>query len=158
MSEYTHIRAYHACRTSDIESYIKKGIHSFSRKQAYKIVHDTLIQCGIEEKEILKCFNVKWNSDIHHFNTICVSISKEELLNLSGHYLIYGSEFICGMAADLFCQHKLRQIGIPTLIECHIDKMKFSWETLQCIESNEMEHGCWDGEFIYWMTCLQMKL
>lgn len=38
---------------------------------------------------------------IHHFNTICVSISKEDLLNLSGHYLIYGSEFICGMAADL---------------------------------------------------------
>lgn len=145
LSEYTHIRAYHGCRTSNVESYIKEGIHTFNRKQAYKIVHDTLIQCNIEEKVILKCFNEKWNDNRDHFDKVCVNISKEDMLHLSGHYLVYGSEFICGMAADLFCQYKLKEIGKPTLIECHIDKCKFSWSNLQAIEDNEIKYGCWDG-------------
>lgn len=145
LSGYTHIRAYHGCRTSNIESYIKEGIHSFSRKQAYKIVHDTLLQCGKEEKEILKCFNEKWNDTIDHFDKVCVNISKKDMLHFSGHYLVYGSEFICGMAGDLFCQDKLKKIGKPTLIECHIDKRKFSREALQWIEDNEIKYGCWDG-------------
>ncbi len=145
LSEYTHIRAYHGCRTSNIESYIKEGIHSFNRKQAYKIVRDTLFQCGIEEKEILKCFNEKWNDYTDHYNNVCVNISKEDMLYLSGHYLVYGSEFICGMSADLFCQYKLKKIGKPTLLECHIDKRKFSRSTLQAIEDNGIKYGCWDG-------------
>lgn len=145
LSEYTHIRAYHGCRTSNIESYIKEGIHSFNRKQAYKIVRDTLFQCGIEEKEILKCFNEKWNDYTEHYNNVCVNISKEDMLYLSGHYLVYGSEFICGMSADLFCQYKLKKIGKPTLLECHIDKRKFSRSTLQAIEDNGIKYGCWDG-------------
>lgn len=145
LSEFTHIRVYHACRTTNTESYIKEGIHSFSRKQAYKMVKDTLSQCGIEEKEILKCFNEKWNDNIDHFNNVCVNISKEDMLHLSGHYLVYGSEFICGMAADLFCQYKLKKIGKPTLLECHINKRKFSRSTLQAIEDNEIKYGYWDG-------------
>lgn len=145
LTEYTHIRAYHACRTSNADSYINEGIHTFSRKQAYKIVFDTLKQCDIEEKDILDCFNEHWENSIHHFDTICLNISKEDLLNLSGHYLIYGSEFICGMAADLWCQYKLKKIGVPTLFECHIDKRKFSLTDLQAIENNEMKYGCWDG-------------
>lgn len=145
LSGYTHIRAYHGCRTSNVESYIKEGIHSFSRKQACKMVKNTLTQCGIREDEIRKCFDRHWDEDLHHYNTICLSISKKELLNESGHYLIYGSEFICGMAADLFCQYKLKKIGKPTLLECHIDKQKFSRSTLQAIEDNEIKYGCWDG-------------
>lgn len=145
LSGYTHIRAYHGCRTSNVESYIKEGIHSFSREQAYKIVSNILLQCGIQEKEILKCFNKKWNNNIDHFNNVCVNISKEDMLHLSGHYLVYGSEFICGMAADLFCQYKLKKIGKPTLLECHIDKRKLSRSTLQAIEDNEIKYGCWDG-------------
>lgn len=145
LSEYTHIRAYHGCRTLNVESYIKEGIHSFSRKQAYKIVHDILLQCGIEEKEILKCFNKKWNDDMDHFDKVCVNISKEDMLYLSGHYLIYGSEFICGICADLFCQYKLKKIGKPTLLECHIDKQKFSRSTLQAIEDNDIKYKSWDG-------------
>lgn len=145
LSQYTHIRAFHACRTSNIKSYMEEGIHKFNRPQAYKIVHDILIQCDIKEEVILNCFEEHFNNKIHHFNKICVNISKKELLNFSGHYLIYGSEFICGIAAELVCQHKLKKIGIPTLIECYIDKRKFSDEVLEYIENNEMKYGCWDG-------------
>mgnify|MGYP006922394784 FL=1 len=49
------------------------------------------------------------------------------------------------MAADLFCQYKLKKIGKPTLIECHIDKSKFPQSILQAIENNEVKYGCWDG-------------
>lgn len=145
LTNYTHIRVYHACRTTNIDSYISEGIHTFSRKQAYKIVYGILSQCNIEENDILRCFNKRWREDIHHYNLVCVNISKEVLLNEAGHYLIYGSEFICSIAADLFCQNKLKKIGMPTLIECYVAKEKFAADDIKLIEDNKMLDGSWDG-------------
>lgn len=110
LSEYTHIRVYHACRPIDIKEYLENGIHTFSKAEAYIKVKERLRRIGINEKKIEKVFNEHWENDIHHFNKICVNISKAELLNESGHYLVYGSEFICGMAVDLFCQQKLKDL------------------------------------------------
>lgn len=145
LSEYTHIRVYHACRPIDIKEYLENGIHTFSKAEAYIKVKERLRRIGINEKKIEKVFNEHWENDIHHFNKICVNISKAELLNESGHYLVYGSEFICGMAVDLFCQQKLKDIGVPTLFECHIDKRKIPLEVIQFIEDDEMAVGSWDG-------------
>lgn len=145
LSEYTHIKVYHACRTQNIEAYLKEGIHTFTKEDAYQIANDTLMKCGIDEKHIVKCFEKNWKGQIHHFNRVCVSISKEELLQDSGHYLVYGSEFICSMAAELGCQYKLKNIGIPTIFECDVDIKKFTSETINMIECDNITTGIWDG-------------
>ncbi|WP_024348125.1 hypothetical protein [Lacrimispora indolis] len=145
LSNYTHIKVYHTCRTLNIDSYIREGVHCFTKKEAYKEILEILLQCNISEKDILKCFNDHWNSGSDHFNCVYVNISKEELLNESGHYLVYGSEFVCGMASDLFCQHRLKRIGIPTLIECNIAIEKIPGEVRDFIEKNRYEDGAWDG-------------
>jgi len=84
-----------------------------------------LSQCNIEENDILRCFNRRCREEIHHYNLVCVNISKEVLLNEARHYFIYGSEFVCSIAADLFCQNKLKKIGNSTLIDCCVAKEKF---------------------------------
>ena len=104
-----------------------------------------LTQCGIDAQTITEVFNEQWDSSIHHFNKICVSISKDELLDKSGHYLVYGSEFISGMAAQLFCQDELKQIGVPTIFVCDVAISKFPLDILEVIEDGSFYNGRWDG-------------
>lgn len=54
LSEYTHIRVYHACRPTNINKYLENGIHDFSKKETYEFVKDRLSQCGIDEMSIRK--------------------------------------------------------------------------------------------------------
>lgn len=145
LSEYTHIKVYHACRTQNVDSYLKEGIHTFTKREAYRMAKDILMKCDIDEKQITKCFEQNWGKNIHHFNRVCVNISKEELLQESGHYLVYGSEFICSMAAELGCQYELKHIGIPTISECDVDIKKFTSETISMITDNDFSTGIWDG-------------
>lgn len=143
--QYTHIRVYHACRPTDVNEYLENGIHDFTKQEAYNIALSRLTQCGIDEQSITEVFNEQWDSSIHRFDTICVSISKDELLDKAGHYLVYGSEFINGMAAQLFCQDELKQIGVPTIFVCDVEISKFSLDILEVIEDGSFYNGRWDG-------------
>lgn len=145
ISAYTHIRVFHACRPTNIEDYLENGIHDFTKEEAYNIAKDKLIQCGIDEDRIKEVFKEAWDEPGSPFNQICANISKDELMNESGHYLVYGSEFICGMAARLFCQNELKKIGIPTIFVCDVDICKFSAETKEYIENGSFYDGSWDG-------------
>ncbi|WP_219993690.1 hypothetical protein [Paenibacillus cellulosilyticus] len=49
-----------------------------------------------------------------------LSLTRNQLLDSCGHYLIYGSEFICGIAAELNCQYVLKNKGIPTIFHCDV--------------------------------------
>lgn len=145
LSQYTHIRVYHACRPTNIDEYLQNGIHDFTRQEAYDITMSRLTQCGIDEQTITEVFNEHWDNSIHHFDKICACISKDELLNKAGHYLVYGSEFINAMAAQLFCQDKLKQIGVPTIFVCDVEISKFSLDILEVIENGSFYNGRWDG-------------
>ncbi len=58
---------------------------------------------------------------------------------------MYGSEFISGMAAQLFCQHKLKNIGVPTIFICDVDISKFPREVIEWVETGDFYKGSWDG-------------
>lgn len=145
LSQYTHIRVYHACRPTNIDEYLKNGIHDFTRQEAYDIAMSRLKQCGIDEQTIKEVFNEHWDNSIHHFDKICACISKDQLLNEAGHYLVYGSEFINGIAAQLFCQDELKQIGVPTIFVCDVEISKIPLDVLELIEDGKFFNGAWDG-------------
>lgn len=56
--------------------------------------------------------------------------NKNELINYCGHYLIYGSEFICGMAAEPALPGKFKK-GIPTIFHCDIPIEKIPSDYLE---------------------------
>lgn len=126
---FTHIRAYHACRAESIESYKKEGIRVLGYDEMLERAKSTLSFLGKKEAEIQEAFNKIWNQ----FEKACprhvyLGIWKEELLNTSGHYLVYGSELITSVAGCLGAnsyeaernQDRLKAIGKPTLILCNI--------------------------------------
>ncbi len=126
---FTHIRAYHACRTESIESYKREGIRTLGYDEMLEKTIVTLAFLGKKESELQEAFDKIWEQ----FEKACprhvyLGVWKEELLNLSGHYLVYGSELITSVAGSLGSnryeaeknQDRLKSIGKPTLILCNI--------------------------------------
>jgi len=117
--EYSHIRGYHGCRVLDLDDYYKHGIVPINKNETLKRALYLLQNEELSEDKIIEVFNSHWIElgDTHKY--VWLTLIKNELIDFCGHYLIYGSEFICGMAAELRCQESLRK-GIPTIFSCDI--------------------------------------
>lgn len=63
-----------------------------------------------------------------------MAVDKEILLTDSGHYLIYGSEFINTLAMVLGCRDELKNIGIPTIFICNIPLQDIGSSQISSIE------------------------
>lgn len=117
---YTHIRAYHGCSTKNVENYYKYGILPINKNFAKKQALELLIDDGTSSETVLRVFNEHWKEfDIVH-RSVWFSLLRQELIKYSGHYLIYGSEFITNMAAELCCLDKLKEKGQPTIFHCDV--------------------------------------
>ncbi|WP_420540448.1 hypothetical protein ACN92M_25275 (plasmid) [Paenibacillus polymyxa] len=117
--DYTHIRAYHGCRTTNIKSYYEKGIlaidEDFTRQNAVD-----LLSGEVPIEAVLNEFNKQWSELNRIHKHVWFTLTRKELLESCGHYLIYGSEFINAIAAALNCQCLLRDRGIPTIFHCDV--------------------------------------
>lgn len=128
---YTHIRAYHACRPLSVEQYLENGIQKRSK---IELLSETIIRLGglrLPDDEIRRAFDGVWK-DYHGEadcnNGVYLGAWKEELLNESAHYLIYGSETMNATAVALApnewevnrFRDELKKTGRPTLIVCDI--------------------------------------
>lgn len=121
LSDYTHIRAYHACRPIDVNSYKENGVHPFSREEALQEAIHKLSDERITPEKICEEFDKLWE-DIYHDTSpkVWLMLETEELLQQSTHYLLYGSEFLNALAMQLWCREKLRKVGTPTLVICDV--------------------------------------
>lgn len=88
LRNYMHIRAYHACRPIDMESYFVEGIIPFPVEEMRQIASETF---GISVNIVIDKESALQASDSKH---VYFSLFKEELLNGSGHYLCWGSEYL----------------------------------------------------------------
>lgn len=129
MSMYTHIRAYHACRPIDIESYMINGIKTIGRKLALEDAVKRIKAAYLIEDDVKKIFNKEWKNVDASDKKVWLAVNREILITDSGHYLIYGSEFINMLAMELECRDLLKNIGIPTIFICDIplQDIKATW-------------------------------
>jgi hypothetical protein len=140
--KYSHIRGYHGCRALNLNDYYKNGIAPITKNEALKRALNLLRSDSIDEDKIVKVFDSHWTSLIDSHKCVWFTLTKDELVNFCGHYLIYGSEFICGMAAELFCQESLKK-GIPTIFHCDVPIEKIpSYYIDELIESLRTGDGC----------------
>ena len=141
LRDYTHIRAYHACRTESEDSYRKDGIRLLSYDELLAMTKSHLEQIGIMEERIKTAFDDYWSEYEQNKNQRHVYLNawKEELLTYSGHYLVYGSEMINAVACTiggLVYQNTLKRIGKPTLIVCDVPISDIEREDLQYLEEH----------------------
>lgn len=118
--EYTHIRGYHGCRPLSIDEYYTHGIKPIEKSFAREEAITRLCSRWITKEKVMTVFEEEWEKLRYPDVSVFLTYSKTELLEECGHYIIYGSEFICGMAAKLLCQPNLKKIGIPTVFYCDI--------------------------------------
>lgn len=134
IENYTHVRAYHACRPLNISDYLQEGIKPIDYRMALQDVKIRIVSDFVSEREATRMFRTLWkdSNDIH--KKVWVQLNKEDLLTFSGHYLIYGSEFINTLAMNLGCRDRLKNIGIPTIFSCDIPIEDINFQTISDIE------------------------
>ena len=118
LDDYTHIRAYHACRIENIEAYKKNGIVPFTKQSAIKDAVKKLSDERLSEDEVRKQAEETWKE--RNIHKVWLGLEQSELLGDACHYLIYGSEFLNAVAAQLWCRDKLKAIGKPTIVVCDV--------------------------------------
>lgn len=134
LRHYTHIRAYHACRPLNISDYLQEGIKPIDYKMALYDTKTRIVSEYVSEADAVCMLCSLWK-DFHDMHKkVWVQMNKNDLLTYSGHYLIYGSEFINALAMNLGCRDKLKKIGIPTIFSCDIPTENIDCSTILDIE------------------------
>ena len=116
LSNYTHIRAYHACRAEDEQIFRVQGLKPYSKKDALEIAIRKLEHEYVSKKAIETEFNTLWESNTP--TKVWLMLETTDFLSTSTHYLIYGSEFLNALAMRLGCRDRLKGIGKPIIVEC----------------------------------------
>lgn len=138
LSQYTHLRAYHACRPLCIDKYLVNGVQVIQKKQALQESQIRIKSDYVDADKIKKIFRKHWQDFDDIYKRVWLQVNKEELLSDSGHYLIYGSEFINALATELGCKSSLKGVGIPTIFHCDIPMEDIDGDIIMEIERSVM--------------------
>ena len=122
---YSHIRAYHACRTDDVSSYYEKGVLPSIAVKDFQVDRFREIFLSGDFPELTE---EKLQQSIEEVDKkdedLCLIIDDRVIIECWGHYLIYGSEYLSGLVSNLPIENSkekylpvLRNIGKPTVIE-----------------------------------------
>lgn len=114
---FTHIRAFHGCRTENLNSYYTKGITPLTKEWAHRQIQKTLeSQKNISEGSIVSTLNLLWTEP----NRVWFAVTKEEIVKRSGHYLLYGSELINSVLTQFGLRNELKKNGKATIFVCDV--------------------------------------
>lgn len=126
---YSHIRVYHGCRTTDVQSYREKGLLLLSKDEQIERFRSIFLRGGYPEltEEMLKqsiqeVASLKKDAE----SDLCLGIDDKFIIKYCGHYLIYGCEYLGNLVSQLPVENiekyraVLRKIGKPTLIEINL--------------------------------------
>lgn len=133
--QFTHIRAYHACRPLNIQDYLINGIQTIDKAQALREALLRIKSDYVDKEKIEQEFSKQWRDFDGMHKRVWMAVNKEVLLTVAGHYLIYGSEFINALAMELGCRSSLKNAGIPTIFHCDIPLEDISSSTVAEIET-----------------------
>lgn len=118
LSNYTHIRAYHACRAENEQIFRTQGLKPYTRDEALEVAIRKLKHNHLNRKAIESEFNTLWKSNTP--TKVWLMLETIEFLSTSTHYLIYGSEFLNALAMRLGCRDRLKEFGKPMIIACNV--------------------------------------
>ena len=144
---------FHGCRPIDVRPYYAKGIKLADHEELTAIARRIFVSPEFPEirSEEFDLITSKI-SGIDHAKTYVV-LDEQELIGYCGHYLIYGSEHICGIAASLTrrggrdYRQVLKRFGIPTVF-----RLAIPYESIPKLQLEQLADHLseWCEEFIGW--------
>lgn len=117
---FSFLKAYHGCKIYENGNQLKEGLIPLNKNYLIKQARYILKQNNIKfEEKILEKVLKTCEGKIY----FC--LTSTELLKYANHYLIYGSESVFEVLSKLISNEEelkriLRNVGIPTYLECDI--------------------------------------
>lgn len=151
---YTHVKTYHSCRPIEAKLYLKEGLKISNYSQLMdRFVENIQRYCGIK---IEKKYIESARNEFGHFHDkrLFVVLDDENLLYWAGHYAIYGSEYLVGVAnhieshSGLIGKDCLKSFGVPTVYEILLDINDITVQNLSSLV-NEINNAIFNDEQSY---------
>lgn len=130
LRHFTHIRATHGTRTSDVSSYYKQGIRPLDLVEKNFLAEQIFLSGEFPSltKEDLDGAIEKMSRGAESVRAGKVYFEANEtmLVEECGHYMLYGSEYVIGIAARLSGRGKpdyrqvLKKRGEPMIFRCDV--------------------------------------
>lgn len=126
LQEHYHaIRAFHGARVTDVSTYKKEGLLPLNAEQFEAKAREIFVSDRFPE---VTNEMVQVGIDIVGRDTregrVYFDTSEEHLIRFCSHYMVYGSEFLTAIAANIPGPRNYRsyfkQIGTPTLFACDV--------------------------------------
>lgn len=139
VNTYTHILTYHGCRPTDIQNYYNNGfliLNTSTQNENFSKIfyNEKFKEISLEDIE----YAINAVKKEGRENQLFWGIDDRILVERAGHYLIYGSEYIMCLAANLSerlkrdYRHHLRNYGIPTIFKVKLP--------ISIIDENDLIH------------------
>ena len=140
LQEYTHMRGYHGCRPASVEPYYANGFLPPTENDMLMRTLEILSGNGISDKQLIAAFHEHW--DGYSEDGVNFTLSKREQLVNCGHYMIYGSELICGIGRRFGLDLVIKAYGIPTMftVDVPLERVCFTSGDIDLLASYLKEH------------------
>lgn len=115
---YTHFKAFHGCRPVDMGSYLRDGLVGLNKDHIQHVFRQMFSDWPAAQlDQAIAQFEPSRPSEA---GKVWLLGCDKELVEHCGHYLIQGSEYLMALAGALggfSLQRRLRDVGVPTIIE-----------------------------------------
>lgn len=122
---YTRLRACHATRTDDVKAYYETGLQPLDLARAAARARSLFLSGAYPEltEAALSAAIVQVGGHLRE-GRVWFEANEAQLITFSGHYLLYGGEYLLAIAAHLEGSRDYRQvlktIGEPTMFVCDV--------------------------------------
>lgn len=123
---YETLRAFHGCSPVETNSYYEQGIRRLDPKEYDQIARDHFLSAQfpeLVESDLLAAIE-DMKTD-NRAGLVFFEANEKVLLNFCGHYMLYGSEYLLGIAAKLSGDRRdyrrtLKGRGTPSVFVCDV--------------------------------------
>ena len=145
-SYYEAFRAFHGCCPLDISTYYKKGIVRLNSSEYNQIAREHFLSGNFPE--ILESDLMAAIEDMKTDNReglVFFEAHEKMLLQHCGHYMLYGSEYLVGIAATLSRRDRLdyrrtlKRRGTPTVFVCDVPFKLIGFDTILELSGSVIE-------------------
>jgi hypothetical protein len=137
---YTHIRAYHGCRPTDIESYATHGLYPFT-PVSYQAVASAYFSLPEHDAAAVEAFTkiTAKQAELLYTGEVAFHLDQDFITQHATYYLIYGSHsllatsILLSRATGHDYKRDLAHIGRPTIVQSDIPVSLISQDTLNAL-------------------------
>ncbi len=139
-------RTFHGCCPLDTNSYYKQGIRRLDLQEYEQIAKDHFLSGRfpeLSESDVLAAVE-DMESD-NRAGKVFFEANEKMLLECCGHYMLYGSEYLLGIAATLSrrdgpdYRKSLKGIGVPTVFVCNVPFDSIAFDTILELSGSMIE-------------------